>query len=282
MPLAALATGGTARALRKVVGEALGPEELALASRRIAKRSSRELAKANDLDRTRARTLPAGVLVLAAVQRRLCVPFVVSRAGLREGVALELLAKAARRLAFGRGMYWPGTKSAPVVSKIRAAPFLSTSAGPKRSSTTSPCVQRAGVVPFSALSRPRTASLDAPSSQLLAFLDLDSERRGERFDRLYASHIRARAHAIDAERDQCGYEPLRLLPPALVEGPQAIVAAPPLSLASAGVADDDGSVAQTVLSKEVSTSRSRAWVSRSTASGSSSQRTSSISSSAEN
>jgi exopolyphosphatase/guanosine-5'-triphosphate,3'-diphosphate pyrophosphatase len=93
MPLAALATGGTARALRKVVGEALGPEEFALASRRIAKRSSRELAKANDLDRTRARTLPAGVIVLAAVQRRLCVPFVVSRAGLREGVALELLAK---------------------------------------------------------------------------------------------------------------------------------------------------------------------------------------------
>lgn len=92
MPLAALATGGTARALRKVVGEALGPEELALASRRIAKRSSRELAKANDLDRTRARTLPAGVIVLAAMQRRLCVPFVVSRAGLREGVALELLA----------------------------------------------------------------------------------------------------------------------------------------------------------------------------------------------
>ena len=45
MPLAALATWGTARALRKVVGEALGPEELALASRRIAKRSSRELAR---------------------------------------------------------------------------------------------------------------------------------------------------------------------------------------------------------------------------------------------
>ena len=142
----------------------------------------------------------------------------------------------------------------------------------------SPCVQRAGVVPFSALSRPRTASLDAPSSQLLAFLDLDSERRGERFDRLYASHIRARAHAIDAERGQCGYELLRLLPPALVEWPQAIVAAPPLPFASAGVADEHGSVAQTVLSKEASTSRSRAWVSRSAASGSASQRTWSISS----
>ena len=87
-----VSSGGTARALRKVVGEALGAEELTLASRRMAKRSSREIAKANDLDRTRARTLPAGALVLAALQRRLCVPFVVSRAGLREGVALELLA----------------------------------------------------------------------------------------------------------------------------------------------------------------------------------------------
>jgi exopolyphosphatase / guanosine-5'-triphosphate,3'-diphosphate pyrophosphatase len=88
VPLVALATGGTARALRKVVGETLGAE----ASRRIAKRSSREIAKANDLYRARARTLPAGALVLAALQRRLGVPFVVSRAGLREGVALELLA----------------------------------------------------------------------------------------------------------------------------------------------------------------------------------------------
>ncbi|HYM64273.1 MAG TPA: hypothetical protein VES61_06305 [Gaiellaceae bacterium] len=93
LPLAALATGGTARALRKMVGETLGEEELMLASRRIAKRSSRELAKAYDLDRSRARTLAAGTLVLAAVQRRLCVPFAVSRAGLREGAALELLAK---------------------------------------------------------------------------------------------------------------------------------------------------------------------------------------------
>lgn len=92
VPLVALATGGTARALRKVVGETLGAEELTLASRRIAKRSSREIAKANDLDRARARTLPAGALVLAALQRRLGVPFIVSRAGLREGVALELLA----------------------------------------------------------------------------------------------------------------------------------------------------------------------------------------------
>ena len=64
--------------------------------------------------------------------------------------------------------------------------------------------------------------------------------------------------------------------------PQAIVAAPPLPFAGAGMADEHGSVAQTVLSKEASTSRSRAWVSRSAASGSGSQRTSSISSWAEN
>jgi hypothetical protein len=39
--------------------------------------------------------LLAGALVLAELQRRLGVPLVVARGGLREGVALELLREAA-------------------------------------------------------------------------------------------------------------------------------------------------------------------------------------------
>jgi exopolyphosphatase/pppGpp-phosphohydrolase len=43
----------------------------------------------------RARTLPAGAVILAEVQRRLGVPLQVSRTGMREGVAASLLAQAA-------------------------------------------------------------------------------------------------------------------------------------------------------------------------------------------
>jgi exopolyphosphatase / guanosine-5'-triphosphate,3'-diphosphate pyrophosphatase len=93
MPQAALVAGGTARALRKLVGPELGPEELATAARRTAKRSARELAKTYGIDRSRARTLAAGAVLLSEVQRRLSVPLVVARTGLREGAVLELLAE---------------------------------------------------------------------------------------------------------------------------------------------------------------------------------------------
>lgn len=61
-------------------------------------------------------------------------------------------------------MYWPGTTTEPVISRIRIAPFSSASSGPRSSSTTSPCVQKAGVALSSSLSSPRTASRDAPSA----------------------------------------------------------------------------------------------------------------------
>jgi len=93
LPQAALAAGGTARALRKLVGPELGAAELETAARRAAKRSSRELAKAYGIDWSRARTLAAGAVLLAAVQRRLSVPLVVARTGLREGAVLELFSE---------------------------------------------------------------------------------------------------------------------------------------------------------------------------------------------
>jgi exopolyphosphatase/pppGpp-phosphohydrolase len=42
----------------------------------------------------RAQTLLAGMVVLAEAQRRLSVPLVVARAGLREGAVLEVLEAA--------------------------------------------------------------------------------------------------------------------------------------------------------------------------------------------
>src|SRR5438270_738842 len=92
-PLArmAIATGGTARALRRIVGATLEPETLASAARKLAKRSDRAIANDYGVDRARARTLLAGTLILAEVQRRLGIGLQVGRGGIREGAALLAL-----------------------------------------------------------------------------------------------------------------------------------------------------------------------------------------------
>jgi len=95
LPRAAYATGGSARNLGKIVGPQLGAEELAVAVHILAERPSRRLAKTFDISPSRARTLPAGALLLARTQRLLNVPLTVARSGLREGVALALLADTA-------------------------------------------------------------------------------------------------------------------------------------------------------------------------------------------
>lgn len=99
LPRAALATGGTARALRRLVGRTLSARALAQARKSVARRSSVELAAAYGFEPWRAETLAAGAIALAEAQRRLGVPLVVARAGLREGAALELLDRAAAEAA---------------------------------------------------------------------------------------------------------------------------------------------------------------------------------------
>jgi exopolyphosphatase/guanosine-5'-triphosphate,3'-diphosphate pyrophosphatase len=91
LPQAALATGGTARALRKLVGTKLGVTELDEALTLLEGQKSGRVARRYDVERSRARTLPAGAVILRAVQERLCVPLKVSRTGLREGAALAML-----------------------------------------------------------------------------------------------------------------------------------------------------------------------------------------------
>ena len=90
LPVAALATGGTARALRRLTAEALdeGAFEQALAE--LAPLTIRKRAERLGVDRERARTLLAGAIVLAELQRRLRVPLEVARGGLREGACLAL------------------------------------------------------------------------------------------------------------------------------------------------------------------------------------------------
>jgi exopolyphosphatase/guanosine-5'-triphosphate,3'-diphosphate pyrophosphatase len=99
LPLAALATGGTARTLRRIAGRELGPVELEAGLRRLAKRRVEQIAKDFGVDRARARTLTAGTIILIEAQRRLGVPLGVARGGLREGAALGLLDRLAEATA---------------------------------------------------------------------------------------------------------------------------------------------------------------------------------------
>ena len=94
-PMAAYATGGTARALRRVIGRTLEAERLEEMIGWLAKRSASEVSRKHDLDPNRAWSLLGGAIVLAEVQSRLGVPFEVARTGLREGVAAMAFAELA-------------------------------------------------------------------------------------------------------------------------------------------------------------------------------------------
>lgn len=93
-PHAALAVGGSARAIAKLVGRRLGERELEAALELLSARRAAKVARLHGIDVERARVLPAGALILAEVVRRLGVPLRLGRGGLREGVALSLLAEA--------------------------------------------------------------------------------------------------------------------------------------------------------------------------------------------
>jgi exopolyphosphatase / guanosine-5'-triphosphate,3'-diphosphate pyrophosphatase len=85
---AALAVGGSARAARRLVGADLHEPELKEALRILETSSARDVARRFGVDRARAEILPAGVILLAEVQRRLGVPLQVCSGGVREGAIL--------------------------------------------------------------------------------------------------------------------------------------------------------------------------------------------------
>jgi exopolyphosphatase / guanosine-5'-triphosphate,3'-diphosphate pyrophosphatase len=88
---AALAVGGSARATRRLVGGQLGREELVEALRIVETTPPREVARCFGVDRARADILPAGVILLAEVQRKLGVALHVCDGGIREGAVLASL-----------------------------------------------------------------------------------------------------------------------------------------------------------------------------------------------
>jgi exopolyphosphatase/guanosine-5'-triphosphate,3'-diphosphate pyrophosphatase len=88
---AALAVGGSARAARRLVGANLDEGQLAAAMRLVHTKSPRQIARRYGVDRARAEILPAGIKLLAEVQRRLGVPLRVCDGGIREGAVLASL-----------------------------------------------------------------------------------------------------------------------------------------------------------------------------------------------
>jgi exopolyphosphatase / guanosine-5'-triphosphate,3'-diphosphate pyrophosphatase len=98
-PLRAAAVGGSARAVSRIAGQSLGAGQLsdALHLLRIASGSKGRCTKHVVIDPARRPTVAAGALILAALQRRVAVPLEFVGAGLREGLALSVLAQCAAR-----------------------------------------------------------------------------------------------------------------------------------------------------------------------------------------
>ena len=95
----ALATGGSARAVAKIVGRTFGPHELDEVVERFARRPAAKVGRGLGLDPPRARTIVAGALLLAATSRALGVPLELAHGGLREGAALALASRPVTSLA---------------------------------------------------------------------------------------------------------------------------------------------------------------------------------------
>ncbi len=93
LPARAIAVGGSARAVSKLAGERLGADKLSEALQILRRTPTPRITSQFGIQPDRACTVAAGALILSGVQRRIAVPFEVVGAGLREGLALALLAQ---------------------------------------------------------------------------------------------------------------------------------------------------------------------------------------------
>jgi len=86
----AMAVGGTATSLRLLVGGELGNADLERGVGLLARTPAGEVTRQLGLDPERARLLPAGMILLQVVGKRLGRPLRLAHGGLREGAVLEL------------------------------------------------------------------------------------------------------------------------------------------------------------------------------------------------
>jgi exopolyphosphatase/guanosine-5'-triphosphate,3'-diphosphate pyrophosphatase len=90
-PAQAVAVGGSATSLRKLVGAVLEYETLERGVRVLASDEIAEVARRFELDPRRVRILPTGVLLLEKFSQMLGQPLQIGKGGLREGIILDLL-----------------------------------------------------------------------------------------------------------------------------------------------------------------------------------------------
>jgi exopolyphosphatase/guanosine-5'-triphosphate,3'-diphosphate pyrophosphatase len=90
----ALAVGGSAASLRRLVGPVLDRAALDRALDVLAHDPAAQVAARYHLEEQRVRLLPAGLLALGAVASRLDEPLQIGNGGLREGVLLDLAGAA--------------------------------------------------------------------------------------------------------------------------------------------------------------------------------------------
>jgi len=86
----AIAVGGSAASLRRLVGETLDEQSLTRALSVLTSGPATDVAARFDLDAQRVRLMPAGLLALDAAAHALGQPLLIGWGGLREGVLLDL------------------------------------------------------------------------------------------------------------------------------------------------------------------------------------------------
>jgi exopolyphosphatase/guanosine-5'-triphosphate,3'-diphosphate pyrophosphatase len=91
-PALAVAVGGSATSLRRLVGAELDHETLERGVRVLATTRIEEVARRFELEAERVRLLPAGILILEAISDHLGRPLQIGKGGLREGAILERMA----------------------------------------------------------------------------------------------------------------------------------------------------------------------------------------------
>jgi exopolyphosphatase/guanosine-5'-triphosphate,3'-diphosphate pyrophosphatase len=90
-PAQAVAVGGSATSLRRLVGAVLEYETLERGVRVLCGDPAAEVARRFELDPERVRILSTGVLLLEKVSELLGQPLQIGKGGLREGIVLDLL-----------------------------------------------------------------------------------------------------------------------------------------------------------------------------------------------
>jgi exopolyphosphatase/guanosine-5'-triphosphate,3'-diphosphate pyrophosphatase len=89
-PAQAVAVGGSATSLRRLVGAVLEYETLERAIRVLSADPAAEVAKRFELDPRRVKILTTGVLLLEKVSELLGQPLQIGKGGLRDGIILDL------------------------------------------------------------------------------------------------------------------------------------------------------------------------------------------------